>query len=196
MAADLQLLLGALPIAAAALARQRHVDQLPENERWWLDFRAAVPAPVWQYVGSAAISGRRSRRTGSIRTPGSRPTTRDLENVIEGAHHAFRHELEAPLSRPGRSAQVGRVASGLGARPRTGRRLTAARYDDFIGEQAAQMLLGWTRRESLAAWLEPEQFLDRWRVAGTTDTDSLARAGLARRRVDVARGRYIFFFFF
>lgn len=174
-----------LPLAAAALDQQRHAHERAVEE-FWLAFHAAAPGPVWDYV--MAIDVELNRVEHSQQESWLKEQRPAIEDAIDAVEHAISHQAPDRLAYvQGWVIQWSEVRLGWWfAHERPGAGVTTSVvYDDFVREMAAQALLGWTSAESHAVWLEPERFIERWRVAGTSDSKILAHAGLHAAELDL-----------
>lgn len=177
--ADNRLLLATLPLVAATMARKQAAQEPDPEERWWCDFRAAAPAPVWQYVldlNAEAAADPTCQIDSDNWLDDRHPA---FDDVLEGLHHAVRTSAPDRLAYvQGWVVKIAEWRLGYAFARERAAGVSATVYNDAVRAEAAERLLGWTVADFHGAWLEPERFADRWRVAGTTDTDILARAGL------------------
>jgi hypothetical protein len=144
----------------------------PVEQFWWPLFQIAPPA-VWDYL--LAVD--------------------DLEShpAVEDALHALQQRIEHPHRLAHVQGEIlkwshWRYGCHL-ARERQQAGITqAVVYDPYVQELAAQALLGWTHRESTAAWPYPERFAAQWQNVGldrNLDSDVLAVAGLHAAELDL-----------
>lgn len=163
----------------------------PEDEmtRWWRNFQAAAPALVWQYVldlnDEAQGDPTFSRAEPDPWMARHHPA---FESVVEGLHYAFRAQLDMDARLRHVQGWVLKMAEwrlGYALAHERAAGKTATVYDAVVRNEAAMLLLGWSGAESNAAWLEPERFVDQWRVAGTDNAETLERAGLHAAEVEL-----------
>jgi hypothetical protein len=145
--ADMRLLLATLPLAAAALARQRAAEQLTDEQRARLEWLQVAPPAAVDYLVAVA----------------DEPNHLIADVVIEavwdadatGAASVLEYVQAAVLTKA-----VFTLSWAL-----AGRSWSYAHHYEAI-----RLLFG--------AVCTPADYLTRWRAAGTTDTDTLAQAGL------------------
>jgi len=187
---DTRIVLAALPLAAASLARQRTQagDWLDE---YWLAVQQAVPAPLWTYM--VAVDAQMGE--------GLADAVHDEERqrVWLQAHHpalldawkALDHSRElAYIAGSMVQWSVWRLAWHLAHKRQEAGKTKACVYDAMVSHDASMALLGWTNTESTAAWPHPPKFAERWQShSGDFDPDVLAAAGLHREELELLRCR-------
>jgi len=156
--------------------------QVDEHEQFWWPVFQGAPQPLWDYFCAVPDTE-------------SHPAAKD-------AYEALWHRIEHPHRLAHVQGEIlkwahWRYAWHLARQRQTAGVTTSVMYDAYVQEQAAQQLMGWTHRDSTAAWPHPTRFVRQWRNGtrihvsihesphAETGIDVLAAAGLHREELQL-----------
>jgi hypothetical protein len=179
VAADSQLLVATLPLGAASL---KHRRERVETVSLWQEVSKASPQPVrdyfWDINDEMVDDGLVYVHEAQPWLDKNHPLSKDVQTALFAGYAGARAPADwlrfcqAELIR-----QAYCHLTLLLARERA-KSTTGVVEDDAAQAAAAHALFAWSSAEGRVAAYEPGQFVDRWRVAGTSDAETLMRAAL------------------
>lgn len=156
-----------------------HARAADAHEQQWRNFLSVAPTPVVDYVWDIDDEVFADRATFAAKPKAWMQANHPLfDDVMEGLDRAVyedKDRLEFTLGwMLKHSWQELEYSYARDRQPITG----GIHMNAIVGAMAAEALLDWSLEEAHHAWMEPELFVQRWRMAATQDPDVLERAGL------------------